>query len=68
MKTAKERELELNEMAASGAGREKIVALWKKYTQNDPGHWLPAQGWDFAALIRDVVRHEYGGSLSPSRR
>lgn len=67
MKTSREREQELYEMSTSDAGREKIVALWKKYTNSDPGHWLPAQGWDFAALIRDIVRHEYAGSMPRSR-
>ena len=67
MKTSDERQRELNEMLASDAGRDSDVALWKKYTQNDPGHWQPAQGWDFAALVRDIVRHEYAKSLSRPR-
>ena len=54
MKTAKDRQQELNTLTTSDTGRDRIVALWKKYTNNDPGHWLPAEGWNFPALIRVI--------------
>jgi hypothetical protein len=62
MKTRDERTRELNELATSDQGREKIVALWKKYNHEDPGHWRPLEGWDYPAIIRGIVRHEYKGA------
>jgi hypothetical protein len=59
MKTREERTRELQAMAASDEGREKIVHLWKKINHEDPGHWRPLEGWDYSAIIRAIVQHEY---------
>lgn len=61
MKTRDARASELQELIHSPQGREQVVALWKKYAHQDPGHWQPAQGWDYAALVRDILNHEYAG-------
>ncbi len=59
MKTRVDRARELEEMTTTEQGREKIVTLWKKYEDMDPGHWRPAAGWDFTALIQNILKHEY---------
>jgi hypothetical protein len=64
MKTQRERELELKDLSSSEEGQQRIVNLWKRYNHEDPGHWQPAQGWDFPALIQGILRHEYSGSWS----
>ena len=51
-------------LASSGGGlpnpdRQKVVDLWRKYTNQDPGHWQPANGWDYPAMIRETLLHEY---------
>jgi hypothetical protein len=59
MKTLAEREQELQALATDERGKEQVIALWKKYTNADPGHWRPADGWDFPGMIRSILRHEY---------
>ena len=59
MKTREEREQELQAMATSETGRQAVIQLWKRYQHEDPGHWQPAEGWDYAALIRGILQHEY---------
>jgi hypothetical protein len=59
MKTREERTRELKDLAASPDGRQKVVDLWRKYTNQDPGHWQPANGWDYPTMIREILLHEY---------
>jgi hypothetical protein len=59
MKTREERTRELQDLAASEEGRDKIVQLWKKINHANPGHWRPVEGWDYPAMIRAIVQHEY---------
>ncbi len=59
MKTIAEREQELKELATTEAGKEQVIAQWKKYANADPGNWRPADGWDFPGMIRVILQHEY---------